>query len=74
MPGLYEGVKTVTNADEVDYSSPLYNSTEDGTLEDGMGESVDMDGMYSTEMHDESFDMGTDTEMLMPEESTEVSE
>ena len=74
MPGLYEGVKTVTNADEVDYSSPLYNSTEDGTLEDGLGESVDMDGMYSTEMHDESFDMGTDTEMLMPEESTEVSE
>lgn len=74
MSGLYEGVKTVTNADEVDYSSPLYNSTEDGMLEDGMDESVDMDGMYSTEMYDESFDMGTDTEMLMPEESTEVSE
>lgn len=74
MSGLYEGVKTVTNADEVDYSSPLYNSTEDGMLEDGMDESVDLDGMYSTEMYDESFDMGTDTEMLMPEESTEVSE
>lgn len=79
MSGLYEGVKTVTNADEVDYSSPLYNSTEDGTLDDGMSESVDLDGMfstevYSTEMYDESFDMGTDTEMLMPEESTEVSE
>ncbi|MCM1494882.1 MAG: efflux RND transporter periplasmic adaptor subunit [Bacteroides sp.] len=44
MPGLYEGVTTVTNAEEVDYSSPLYNQEgdmmeedeimlEDGTLE-----------------------------------------
>ena len=74
MPGLYEGVKTVTNADEVDYSSPLYNTTEEGIVEDDMGESVNMEEMYSTEMYDESFDMGTDTEMLMPEESTEVSE
>lgn len=40
MPGLYEGITTVTNADEVDYSSPLYNQ---GT-ENGMGE-----GIYGTE-------------------------
>jgi len=26
MPGLYEGVRTVTNQDEVDFSSPLYNN------------------------------------------------
>lgn len=44
MPGLYEGVKTVTNADEVDYSSPLYNQEsteampgmEDPGMEGGM--------------------------------------
>lgn len=28
MEGLYEGVATVTNAEEVDYSSPLYNGEE----------------------------------------------
>lgn len=31
MEGLYEGVTTVTDAEEVDYSSPLYNPEgEDG--------------------------------------------
>ncbi len=37
MEGLYEGVTTVTDADEVDYDSPLYNPEgEDGeTSEDG---------------------------------------
>lgn len=34
MPGLYEGVTTVTDAEEVDYSSPLYN--QDGNMEEGM--------------------------------------
>lgn len=35
MPGLYEGVTTVTDAAEVDYSSPLYNQ-ESGMEEEGM--------------------------------------
>ena len=43
MPGLYEGVTTVTDASEVDYTSPLYNQEgsdgemlpEDGMIEDG---------------------------------------
>ena len=36
MPGLYEGVTTVTNADEVDYSSPLYNQESTEPMDDGM--------------------------------------
>ena len=55
MDGLYEGVSTVTDASEVDYSSPLYNQegesgvNEEETMpEDGMSEdggSVPEDGM-----------------------------
>ena len=37
MPGLYEGVTTVTNQEEVDYSSPLYNQPMDG-MEGASGE------------------------------------
>lgn len=54
MDGLYEGVTTVTNAEEVDYSSPLYNQP----VEDGMGEEdfymddVYMEDVYGTEMMD----------------------
>lgn len=46
MPGLYEGVATVTDASEVDYTSPLYN--QEGSMEDGMiedGEMLPEDGM-----------------------------
>ena len=46
MEGLYEGVSTVTDAAEVDYSSPLYN--QEGGMEDGMledGEMFPEDGM-----------------------------
>ena len=43
MAGLYEGVATVTNADEVDYSSPLYN--QDSTEFDEYG-TESIDGMY----------------------------
>lgn len=72
MEGLYEGVVTVTNVDEVDYSSDLYNQemgTEelwDGTEEGIMG---DDSGMY------ESLE-GTET-MFMEDAGildTEVSE
>lgn len=42
MEGLYEGVTTVTDAEEVDYSSPLYNQEEDGEFsEDGETSSDD---------------------------------
>lgn len=51
MPGLYEGVAAVTDASEVDYTSPLYNQEgidgemlpEDGMIEDG--EMLPEDGM-----------------------------
>lgn len=86
MTGLYEGVTTVTDAEEVDYSSPLYTDS----YEDGIGEGEDVyfdDSYYSTEMIDGSYydtevmddsyymedDMGTDAETAMTED-TEVSE
>lgn len=49
MEGLYEGVTTVTDASEVDYSSPLYN--QDGTeMLDYGTEMLYENGMYDTEM------------------------
>ena len=61
MAGLYEGVATVTNADEVDYSSPLYN--QDSTEFDEYG-TESIDGMYydDTEYMDEYY--YDDTEYL----------
>lgn len=49
MAAFYEGVTTVTNAEEVDYSSPMYMEENEGMMEDGMmdGEMIDgemMDG------------------------------
>lgn len=44
MQGMYEGVTAVTDYEEVDYSSPLYNQEEDMNGMDGMD---DMDGMDS---------------------------
>ncbi len=55
MEGLYEGVKTVTNMDEVDYSSGLYNQGTESMWEEGeYGDDADfnMDGDYSGEMGD----------------------
>lgn len=55
MPGLYEGITTVTNESEVDYSSPLYNQEP----EDGMdGESVF--GTEGMELGTESMELGTE--------------
>lgn len=58
MEGLYEGVRTVTDMEEVDYSSDLYNEesgtedlwfdTENNGLYDGE--------MYGTEFYDEDFE------------------
>lgn len=55
MEGLYEGVTTVTDVSEVDYSSPLYN--QDGTemldygteMLDYGTEMMYENGMYDTE-------------------------
>ena len=49
MEGLYEGVTTVTDASEVDYSSPLYNQDSTEMLNDGT-EMLYENGMYNTEM------------------------
>lgn len=62
MAGLYEGVTTVTNADEVDYSSPLYNqemTDDDMMMDDGMMMEDGMEGVYGTEYYDDG-DMPVD--------------
>lgn len=72
MPGLYEGVTTVTNAEDVDYDAPLYNqeSTEGGMM-DG-GESMDGgDMMLDSEMMYDDAVYNTEVEM-MPEEGMDV--
>lgn len=50
MPGLYEGVTTVTNQEEVDYSSPLYNQPMEGMDSEGMDGMDGMDGEESMGM------------------------
>ena len=83
MPGLYEGVVTVTSEAEVDYSSPLYNQ-EPGDMGDDLydvdpGMTDDMDGtewtddMGGTEWMD---DMGEGVMMDDPEmpENTDASD
>ena len=55
MQGLYEGVTAVTNMEEVDYSSPLYNqeSTDDSGMDEGIydeyGTEYMDEGMYNTD-------------------------
>lgn len=81
MPGLYEGVTTVYNAEEVDYSSPLYSESADTQmLEDGTPVydegTLGDDTMYPAtetgidEHLDEDFGVVPDTES----EDAEVSE
>lgn len=79
MEGLYEGVSTVTNAEDVDYTSPLYNqdSTEDGMMEgDTMmydtEYTMDDSMMYDTENPAEDIEGGEDAVTI--DEGTEVSE
>ena len=71
MQGLYEGVTAVTNAEEVDYSSPLYNqeSTDDSGMDEGIydeyGTEYMDEGMYNidgTEYMDEGMYDETGTE------------
>lgn len=62
MEGLYEGVTTVTDAAEVDYTSPLYNQeggTDDGMMDDGMMDDGMMDdGMTDDGMMDDGMTGG----------------
>lgn len=71
MTGLYEGVTTVTNADEVDYDSPLYQQQDTEMLPDD-------EMLYDTEMlpgdemlYDTEFGGGV-TEMINYSESDET--
>lgn len=79
MPGLYEGVTTVTDAEEVDYSSPLYN--QEGGMEDGAIEEGGMidDGMINEgDMIDDGGMINEgdiiDEDGMMPEEEGGLSE
>ena len=75
MPGLYEGIVTVTDEAEVDYSSPLYN-------QDPAGTEMPMDDMYTEDLYpgemgteymvDEM--MGTEAVMDVETSDTEVTE
>ena len=73
MQGLYEGVTAVTNMEEVDYSSPLYNqeSTDDSGMDEGMyntdGTEYMDEGMYDeagTEFTDGGESGATDSEVV----------
>lgn len=58
MEGLYEGVRTVTDMEEVDYSSDLYNQ-EGGTEDlwfDTENNGLYDEEIYGTEIYDEDFD------------------
>ena len=56
MAGLHEGVTTVTDEAEVDYSSPLYNQPADENL-------YDTEGVYDTELLYDVLDSVYDTEL-----------
>lgn len=56
MAGLYEGVTTVTDEAEVDYSAPLYNQPADEEM-------YDTEGIYDTELLYDVLDSVYDTEL-----------
>lgn len=56
MAGLYEGVTTVTDEAEVDYSAPLYNQPVDEEM-------YDTEGIYDTELLYDVLDSVYDTEL-----------
>lgn len=58
LEGMYEGITTVTNADEVDYESSLYNPEGDTEWGDEY-----LDDMSDTEWGDEYLDDSYDTEL-----------
>lgn len=70
MEGLYEGVKTVTDMEEVDYSSGLYNQNgTEGMMDDGM-----MDEGFDGMEYDESMDSEFSEEYIEDSENTIYSE
>ena len=85
MEGLYEGVATVTDISEVDYSSPLYNqegedgeNAEDGEMMDEEGVSDEFSEDASDEMIDDlpegRFDESGDGEEDSSEDESEGGE
>lgn len=72
--GMEEGMKTVTNAEDVDYSSPLYNQDSTEMIDEGMGDTEMMynDGMGDTEMMYND-GMGN-TEVMNVDPAAEMSE
>ncbi len=64
MEGLYEGITTVTNIEDVDYTSPLYNQGEDGEeSEDGETMEDEEDAGDGEDMDDDSAEDGTLTDL-----------
>jgi HlyD family secretion protein len=76
MPGLYEGVTTVTNAEEVDYSSPLYNQDSDEEMydEDFYDTEYDEDMLWDDSWSEDMLTEETDTEVVLPEDAEVVRE
>ena len=73
MPGLYEGITTVTDETEVDYSAPLYNQE----LEDMGGEEMYDMGEFGTEAMmemDEFYEYDTEVFTEVEMYDTEVAE
>jgi HlyD family secretion protein len=61
MQGLYAGITTVTNAEDVDYSSPLYNQDsddEDMLLEDGWSEDMSTEELEIEDVMPEDAEVG----------------
>lgn len=80
MVGLYEGVTTVTDAEEVDYSSPLYNQDSTELEEDwedfegyeDMESFYGTESLYDTEMYYDDYDYDYDDTEL-PEEDLSLN-
>lgn len=71
MDGLYEGVSTVTDASEVDYSSPLYNQEGESDVNEEEIMSEDWDSEDGEIMPEEEMDEDGE---VMPEEMDEDGE
>ncbi len=70
MESLYEGVETVTNPEEVDYSSPMYNQDMggmEGGFEDGMLPEGGMEGGFEDGMLPEGGMEGGLEDGMLPE-------
>ncbi len=67
MEGLYEGITTVTNIEDVDYTSPLYNQGEDGEESEDGETMKDGEGLGDEEFMEDGEDFG-DEEYMEDEE------